>query len=201
MASDVSFFIDFSSPFTYLALQRVPQIAKQYGRAVSYVPVDLARLKILTGNTAPPTRAMPVKLKYMRLEQQRWARRYGVPIAVPAGYDPTLLNRGTFYALDRGRAEAYAAFAFHRIWGLGGSMIDQELLADVARHCRWEPAEFIAFMKSPASAERLERSTIAAHERGVFGVPTMIADGEMWWGNDRLDFFEQHLSEHGPSAG
>lgn len=196
MSSVVNFFIDFSSPFTYLAMQRVPEIARRFGRKLRYVPVNLAQLKVLTGNTAPPTRAMPVKLKYMRLEQQRWAKRYGVPIAVPAGYDPTLLNRGTFFALDRAHAEPYVSYTFHRIWGLGGSMTDEVLLADVARHCGWAVAELIAFMKSQAAAERLEQSTIDAHKGGVFGVPTMIADGEMWWGNDRLDFFEEHLREH-----
>lgn len=193
MPSTVQFYIDFSSPFTYLAVQKAPEIARRYGRAIECVPVDLAALKLLAGNTAPPTRTMPIKLKYMRLEQQRWAKRYQVPIAVPAFYDPSLLNRGTFYASDRGQAEPYVKYAFHRVWGLGGSMVDAALISDVAKFCKWSPDDFEAFIHSKVAADRLSVSTRSANENGVFGVPTLVTDDEMWWGNDRLDFFEEHL--------
>lgn len=200
MLAKVAFYLDFASPFTYLALQKAPEVARRHGREVDYIPVDLAALKLLAGNTAPPTRTMPIKLKYMRLEQQRWAKRYGVPIAVPAAYDSTKLNRGAFYARDRDKADGYLKYAFHRIWGLGGSMVDESLLADVARHCGWSPQEFSGYIGSNAAEERLKESTHAANACGVFGVPTLIADTEMWWGNDRLDFFEEYLQAHAVAA-
>lgn len=195
MASRIDFYLDFVSPFTYLALQKLPALARRYGRDVNYIPVDLAALKLLAGNTAPPTRTMPIKLKYMRLEQQRWAKRYGVPIAVPASYDSAKLNGGVFYAIDRGLAEKYVVQAFHRIWGLGGNMVDDGLLADLARHCGWPVAEFLDYIGSEEAKQRLQDATQGAHNAGVFGVPTMITDGDIWWGNDRLDFLDEHLSE------
>ena len=92
----IDFYFDFISPFSYFAVQRLPAIAERFGRAVNYHVVDLAVLKVAAGNTAPPTRNMPIKLRYMKVDQARWARRYGVPVKSPAYYDSGLLNRGLF---------------------------------------------------------------------------------------------------------
>lgn len=193
MAATIDFYFDFMSPFSYFAWQRLPSLAKQYGREIVLHPVDLAELKIRAGNTAPSTRTMPVKLKYFKEDQRRWARHYGVPIATPAHYDGTLLNRGAYMALDRGVIETYVTRAYHKVWGEGASMLDRAMLADVAAHCGWSLDEFDAFANDPRAEQRLREETLRASERGVFGVPTMIADAEMWWGNDRFEFMEAHL--------
>ncbi|MDF2116522.1 2-hydroxychromene-2-carboxylate isomerase [Roseiarcaceae bacterium H3SJ34-1] len=196
MTAPIDFHFDFISPFSYFALQRLPDIARRFGRDIIYHPVDLAALKLRAGNTAPPTRMMPMKLRHLKIDQQRWARHYGVPIATPAHYDSNLINRGAFLALDRGCIEPYALYAYARIWGEGWSMLDERLFAGAADICGCDLNHFIDFAKSDASAARYAQSTGAAHERGVFGVPTMAVGDEMWWGNDRLDFMTEWLTQN-----
>jgi 2-hydroxychromene-2-carboxylate isomerase len=193
MAGQIDFYFDFMSPFSYFAWQRLPDIAKLYGRTLVMHPVDLADLKLHAGNTGPSARTMPIRIKYMKEDQRRWARHYGVPIATPAHYDGSILNRGCFFALDRGKIEPYVTLAYRRVWGDGASMIDRALIAELAQHCGWSLAEFDEFVGSDEALRRLQAETIAANAVGVFGVPSMIADGQMWWGNDRFDFMEDYL--------
>lgn len=197
MNAPIDFYFDFISPFSYFALQRLPEMARRFGRGINYNPVDLADLKLRAGNTAPPTRMMPMKLRHLKIDQQRWARHYGVPIATPAHYDSGPLNRGAFFALDRGCIEPYALYAYARVWGDGWSMLDERLFAGAADICGWDLKAFLDFANSDASQSRYQQSTVTAHERGVFGVPTMMVGEEMWWGNDRLAFMSEWLAENG----
>lgn len=195
MPAPIDFYFDFISPFSYFALQRLPGIAERFGRAINYHVVDLAVLKLEAGNTAPPTRNMPIKLRYMKTDQARWARRYAVPVKSPAYYDSSILNRGVFFAQARQLTPAYVASTFHKVWGEGGHMTDDTLLTRLANELGWDAAEFRKFTASDAANELYRESTERAHRRGVFGVPTMMVGDEMWWGNDRLDFMESYLSE------
>jgi 2-hydroxychromene-2-carboxylate isomerase len=194
MPASIAFYFDFISPFSYFAIQRLPQIAERVGREIAYHVVDLAVLKRVAGNTAPPTRDMPIKLRYMRADQARWARRYGVPVKAPAHYDSGLLNRGVFFAQSKDMIPEYVSLVFHRVWGEGGHMTDPVLISGIARDLEWDDAELRQFIASEAATRHYEASTSNAHQRGVFGVPTMIVGEEMWWGNDRLDFMEEELT-------
>ena len=193
MAGTIDFYFDFISPFSYLAYQRLPDLAARFGLDVTCHVLDLAEAKLLGGNTGPTSRDQPLKRRYNQKDKERWARRYGVPIANPSSYGPDRLNKGKFFADDRGATHAYVAYAWRKLWGEGGDMAGEDILRDAARHCGWDVDGFLAFTLSRAADERYEAATLAAHQRGVFGVPTMMIGDEMWWGNDRLDFLEEFL--------
>ncbi|WP_338617406.1 2-hydroxychromene-2-carboxylate isomerase [Pigmentiphaga sp. CHJ604] len=192
-ATIVDFYFDFMSPYAYLAHARLPELAKRHGARLAYHPIDLFRIKLAVGNTGPSNRDIPLKHRYLRSDLQRWATAYGIPFVPPSGYGSTRLNCGAFRAIDEGRARYYADSVWRHVWGSGGAMDDDGLLAAVAKEMSWPEDEFLAYVRSSEAGRRLEASNAAALERGVFGVPTMIADGAMWWGNDRLDFLERHL--------
>jgi len=194
MARLIEVYVDFISPFSYLALQRLPDLASRFGCEIDYKVLDLKEAKRLAGNTGPSTRDIPLKLGYAKIDQRRWAKRYGVPIATPAYYDPTRLNRGFFFAKARGQPGDYLGFAFHKVWGEGSSMIDETMLRAVADKLAWNAVEFLRYTQSDEADAQVQAMTREAHARGVFGVPTVIIDGEMWWGNDRLDFVEEFLT-------
>ncbi len=194
MARTIDFYFDFISPFSYLAHQRLPDLAARYGYALAYHAASLADLKQLAGNTAPRVTAIPLKLRYSRIDQQRWADRYGVPIKPPAGsHDSSWLNRGFFFAEDRGRQQDYVVNAWNKLRRDGRDMVDEKLWRDIAKELGWAPDEFVGFIRFEASQQRYQASTRQAHERGAFGVPTMLIGEEIWWGNDRLDFLEEFL--------
>ncbi len=201
MARTIDFYFDFISPFSYLAHQRLPDLAARHGYSLAYHAASLAELKQLAGNTAPKITAIPLKLRYSRIDQQRWADRYGVPIKPPAGsHDSSWLNRGTFFAEDRGQMRDYVTNAWDKLRRDGRDMADESLWRDIARELGWSAEDFVAFVRSQDSLARYRASTGEAHRRGAFGVPTMMIGDEMWWGNDRLDFLEEFLKTQAPAG-
>lgn len=196
----IDFYFDLISPFTYLALQRLPALAAMHGYEVDYKVVDLKDAKRLVGNIGPSTRDIPVKLRYAKIDQRRWARRYGVPITTPAFYDSSRLNRGSFLAQDRGQMHDYLVKAFHKVWGEGASMIDETMLRSLASELGWHEEEFLVYTVSEEADKKYKAATQEAHNRGVFGVPTFVVDEELWWGNDRLDFLAEYLDETSAAA-
>lgn len=193
MQRAVDFYFDFISPYSYFANHRLPQLAERYGFRINFHPVELKTLKNLAGNTAPPTRDIPLKLACARVDQRRWAARYGIPVRSPREYASSLLNKGTLFAADAESARRYVTNVFHKVWGEGGPMTTEPLLRAVSSDAGWDFSAFMSFLRSPEAEQRYAHSTDAAHARGVFGVPTMMIGDDLWWGNDRIDFLEQHL--------
>ena len=190
----IDFYFDFMSPFAYLAHTQLPALAARYGFRIAYHVFDLPAAKRAAGNTGPPNVSIPVKLRYLVTDMQRWARRYGVPLAFPKSLKSERLNLGLYFAADRGCMEDYVRAAWQPTWGQGGDMGDEALLSGVARSMGWDAAGFLGFTNSPEARERFEFDNRDAHARGVFGAPTMMIGDEMWWGNDRLGFLEEYLA-------
>jgi 2-hydroxychromene-2-carboxylate isomerase len=193
MTRVIDYWFDFVSPFAYLAWQKLPALAQRHDCDLRPHVTDLAALKLLAGNTGPSNRAIPNKTRYLQFDKKRWAARYRAPIVNPQSFDSARANRGFFYAEDKNRAADYLDACWRRIWGEGGDPTSDALLADVASALHWSASEFLAFTTSQTAQARYETATREAHEHKVFGVPTMIVAGEMYWGNDRLDFLEEHL--------
>ena len=194
-ARTIDFYFDFISPFSYLAHQRLPRLAARFGYGLDYHVADLAKLKRLAGNTAPRMVDMPLKLRYSRIDQQRWAGRYGVPITPPAGsHDSSWLNRGIFFAATKKQAADYVTAVWTRMRRDGRDLAQESTWREVAQDLGWNADEFVGAICSAESLTRYEQASQEAHERGVFGVPTMLIGNEMWWGNDRLDFLEDYLT-------
>ena len=195
MSGELEFYFDFLSPFAYLAHDRVCGLARRYGRKLAYLPIDLPAAKIAAGNTGPSNREIPAKLRYMMTDVDRWAKRVNLPVSFPASLDSHRMNAGTFYALDRSLGEKYVREGFNLGWGLGGDIGSDETLTRLAEIMGWPPAEFIEYAGASKALPEYVASNRQAVEKGVFGVPAVIVDDQMWWGNDRLDFVEEFLAE------
>jgi len=200
MDQAISFTFDFVSPYSYLAFHRIGEIAARFGCEVDYQVVDLAELKRRAGNTGPATRQIPVKLRYARADMQRWARRYGVPLVSPGSNRPMRANLGLALARREGRAMAYMTSAWAHGWGHGEDLSADATLRAIADESGIEGDRLLAWVDGEEAAAMLSASTDAAATAGLFGVPTMTCDDEMWWGNDRLDFLEEHLAARALSA-
>lgn len=200
MAAPLEFYFDFSSPYSYLAHVRLPEIARRTGRALVYCPVDLAEIKRAAGNIGPAARDLPAKQRYVRQDTLRWAARYGVPLAEPAGRTAPLLNRGVFFAMARDRAREYVDAVYRRIWGEGNTMDAPAVLDETARELGWDAAELQQYVVSEAAESQARALIKQARGQAVFGVPTVVADGRLWWGNDRLFLVAAYLENGCPPA-
>lgn len=213
MAS-IEFYFDFASPFAYLASCRLPSLAEKYGCELVYRPIDLFAAKVAAGNTGPPTVAIPNKFRYIATDLLRWAEKYGVPFMMP-GLDATgsgepakkmelpreMLDssgahKGVFFARQRGKAREFVDAVFGQTFGAGSFIGDEKVLRNAVAAMGWEPDEFYSFIRSAAADRRYTEANEEAQGRGVFGVPTMIVDEQMWWGNDRLGLLEEYLAAH-----
>lgn len=192
--STIVFWLDFISPFAYLAHSRLPAIAARHGARIAYRPLDVQQAKLAGGNFAPSTRSMPDKARFIRRDRLAWAQSYGLPMTDPKAFRAPRLNSGLLYAADREQAREYADAAFHRVWGLGGDPDDDALLRGVCQALRWDEQAYFDYVHSAEARERYARCQREAWREGVFGVPMMTVGGEMFWGNDRLDFLEEHLA-------
>lgn len=182
-------FFDLASPYAYLALARMA--AHPRAADVHWHPLDGEQVRRAAGNVGPSLRQTPAKLRYVRQDVARWARRAGVPFSPEAPCAPApRLNRGTFYALDRGCAPRYLQQAGRRIWGDAADPDANDVLRSLAADMGWDERDFIGFAGSPAARARGEDSFARARRAGVFGVPTAVVGERLWWGNDRL-----HLAE------
>lgn len=193
-AAPVEFVFDFVSPYAYLAYHRLRQIVQTSGHPLICTAVDLDALKARAGNSGPSTREQKLKFPYCRIDLQRWASLYGLPLHPPSGYGSARLNLGLPFARTAGLEGAYIDSVWAQIWGAGGDMTDERVLVRTADDIGLDPAELLEFVDSD-EAERIYLSAgAAAHDQGVFGVPTVLWGEEMWWGNDRLHFVADALA-------
>ncbi|ASW04110.1 2-hydroxychromene-2-carboxylate isomerase [Paraburkholderia aromaticivorans] len=189
----VDFYFDFLSPFSYLANHRLSKLAQDHSFSVRYHTIDLARVKTAIGNIGPSNRDLKVKLDYLKVDLQRWAELYGIPLVFPANYNSRRMNTGLYYPGAVAQAADYVDVVFHAVWGEGMAPDAESLPALASETLGWDRAAFGAFLSSDAATKAYDEQTQAAIERKVFGVPTMFLGDEMWWGNDRLFMLESAL--------
>ncbi|MBI1180799.1 MAG: 2-hydroxychromene-2-carboxylate isomerase [Alphaproteobacteria bacterium] len=194
MAKTLEFFFDFMSPPTYLAWTRIPGIVERTGCAVVWRPMLTLGLFQLTGNRPPMT--VPNKGKYGQADLQRFARRYGVtlnpnPHMMELKIVPAL--RGALVAQERGEFEAYARAMFEGMWLKGLNVGADDVWPKLLEDAGLDAAAYQAGIARDDIKEGLKANTQEAADRGAFGAPTFFVDGEMFWGQDRLDFVEEAL--------
>jgi 2-hydroxychromene-2-carboxylate isomerase len=196
MTRTIDFYFDFISPFSYLAQLKLPDIARKAGCEVAYWPIDIPEAKIAAGNYGPSNREVLPKIKVMKADLERWAERYGVPLAFPASFDCADWNCAVLFASQHGKAEPFVTDAYRRIWGLGIDPRDRNELAACATAAGLDADALIAFVESPVGQTEYRKARTKAIQRGVFGAPLMFVDDQIFWGNDRLEFLAEYLNKN-----
>lgn len=195
MSNTLEFYFDFGSPTAYLAHKRLQQFQRKYGLEVHYLPMLLGGVFKATGNASPV--ANPAKGKYM-LEQDlpRFARRYGVALNFNPFFPINTLNlmRGAVAARRLGCFEAYVDAIYDAVWVEAKNMGDAEVVAEVLTEKGLDAEALLALSQDPEVKAELATNTETAVKRGVFGAPTLFMDGQMYFGQDRLDFIEEAIA-------
>ena len=193
MEQVLEFFFDYGSPFSYLADARLEDVAERTGATIVHRPMLLGAVLKATGNASPM--AVAAKGAYMAIELQRWARRYGVPFqANPFAFTSNTLPlmRGAVASQELGVFDAYHRAVFPAVWGSPVDLGNQEVFRDLLQ-ATIDVDALLRAIGRQETKDRLRRNTDEAVERGVFGAPTFFVGGEMFWGNDRLDWVEEAL--------
>jgi len=194
MTRRLEYFYDYVSPFSYLANSQLPVLAARTGAEVIYRPMLLGGVMKATGNQPPL--AVPAKGKYMFIELERWAARYGIPLIMNSHFPINTVGvmRGALVAQELGQFPAYHEAMFRSMWCESGNLADEGVWREVMQKAGVD-AEHIAKGTQEASIkDKLKANTTEAVERGAFGAPTMFVGDHLFFGNDRLDFVEEALT-------
>ncbi|MBP7081728.1 MAG: 2-hydroxychromene-2-carboxylate isomerase [Rhodocyclaceae bacterium] len=195
MQKKLDFYFDFGSPAAYLAYTQLSKLAADTGAQIELKPILLGGIFQATGNRPPIS--VPLKGQYLFADLNRFAKRYGVVLNMNPHFPINTLN---LMRADIGlqlrndtRLPKYRDAMFAAIWVDQQNMNDPETVGTVLAKSGFDPMAISALAGDPEVKEALKIATQEAVNQGVFGAPSFIVDGELFWGQDRLDFVREAL--------
>ncbi len=195
----IDFFFDFSSPYSFLAAHRLDAIAAKHGRVVAWRPVLLGVIFKDTGGA--PNTANALKGKYMLRDLKRFARLHNLPFTMPEPFPfSALLPSRAYYWVEAtapDRAHAFARAIFDGSFQKGIDVSKPEAVAQIAHSVGLDGAAALAAVQDDRWKTALREATEDALNRGMFGAPYIVIDGEPFWGNDRLPEIDAWLQSGG----
>lgn len=180
----IAWYFDFVSPYAYLCLQRLPEVAAE----IEYRPVLFAGLLAHWGQKGPAELAPKRLWTYRHCQWQ--ADALGIPFRFPAQHPFNPLHHLRL-AIAGGSTPAVVRRIFEAIWTTGADAADPAAFESLCRELKIEPEALVA----PGTKEALRANTEQAAQRGVFGVPTFDVDGALFWGADGVDFLKACLED------
>ncbi len=200
MQTPIEFWFDFSSPYSYLASEKIEEIAARHGRTVVFKPTLLGAVFKTTGG-APLTELAPAKAKYFAHDFARSARFAGVPYRHPSVFPIPTVSAARALLWLQARDEAMAARFFHAAFrayfAQDRNLTEPTVLDALATEVGADPVQITRGIQELAVKDKLKALVDESIARGMFGAPTIFIDGEMFWGHDRLPQVERWL-ETGP---
>jgi 2-hydroxychromene-2-carboxylate isomerase len=195
----VDYYFAPQSPYAYLGHERFAALAKQHGATVRVLPVDLGGKVFPVSGGLPLTKRAPQRQAYRLVELRRFSEWLAVPLNLQPQYFPVSgddaakliiavdLKDGTEAAMKLTGAVMRA------VWVQERNIADEQVLVALLAEQGLSPARLEA-AHSQAVHERYEIDTHQAIEAGVFGAPSYVIGGEIFWGQDRLDFVARRLA-------
>jgi 2-hydroxychromene-2-carboxylate isomerase len=187
----ITFYLDFISPYAYLAFERLPVALQGLSYQVTYKPVLFAAMLKHFGQLGPAEIAPKRTWTY---RQMQWlAREHGLPMQAPAShpFNPIGLLRLALACGTDGSCNRYVAETiFRHVWTTGLEAADEQRLALLTEQL--QPARLAT---SDAVKAALKANTEAAIAAGIFGVPSMQVDQDLFWGLDALPMLRQRLMD------
>ena len=181
---------DFASTYSYPAVMRIGPLAEKTGVAVRFRPFLLGPIFKAQGFTTSPFNLYPAKGRHMWRDLERLCADLGLPFRRPDPFpqNSLLAARVALAGLAEGWGENFCRAVFQAEFGDGRRIDDAATITDVLAGLKMESEPVLAAARSDAIKAQLRAQTEAAERLGVFGAPSFTtADGELFWGNDRLE--------------
>ena len=186
----MQFYYDFISPNAYLAWRVLPDIARLHERELVLKPVLFAGL-LQAHHQVGPAEVAP-KMQWMVRNCLRKAINLGIPFAPPHSLNPLLTLR-LVLACEDGDRERLTDVLFDAVWAESRDVSDVDSVSRLLSSRRFDADRMLALAQSPSIKSRLRAETDMAVSKGVFGVPTVIVDEELFFGFDDFPWLERHL--------
>jgi 2-hydroxychromene-2-carboxylate isomerase len=195
----VDLYFDFVSPYPWLASHQLSELRESTAVKLRFVPVLFAALLDHHSNMGPAE--IPAKRRYIFQDTQRWATRLGLNFRSPPAhpFNPLKPLRVTSAVDDDGLRETLAVKLLDAAWSEGRDINSDGVIDEVAGTIGLNGQELLGKAHTAEIKERLRCQTERAIQVGVFGVPSFVVDGEIFWGHDRLGLLKEYLQGRLPT--
>jgi 2-hydroxychromene-2-carboxylate isomerase len=196
----LTFWYEFASTYSYPAAMRIERLAEQAGVAVAWRPFLVGPLfHEQQGLTDSPFNSVPVKGAYMWRDLERVCDREGLPLVRPSQFprNGLLAARVAIAGLEDGWTPAFSRAVYQANFVEDRDISDPAVLAPLIAAVGAGPDHILAAAQSAPVKARLKDHVAEARLQGVFGAPSFVtADGELFWGNDRLELALEWAAHH-----
>ena len=189
MAAPVlDFWFDFASTYSYPATMRIAPLARQAGVSVHFRPFLLGPIFKQQGWDTSPFNLYPAKGRYMVRDCERQCAALGIAFRLPDPFPQNTLTaaRVALAALAEGWGEEFSRAVYRAQFAEGRQIGSADVIGAIVRDLGRDAA-VLARAQSDAIKQELRAATEEAQRLGIFGAPSFIAGGELFWGNDRLE--------------
>ncbi len=199
MAASIDYYFAPQSPYAYLGHARFAAIAQAAGAAIRVLPVDLGGKVFPVSGGLPLAKRAPQRLAYRLLELKRFSEWLDVPLVLQPKYFPVNADDAAklIIAVDlkdgTQAAMKIAGAVMRAVWLQERNIADEAVLVALLAEQGLSPAR-LEEAHSQTVHERYEVDSQLAIDAGVFGAPSYVIDGEIFWGQDRLDFVQRRLA-------
>lgn len=195
----IEFFLDCSSPWTYLSFKGITNLKKRGNFEIIWKPILVGGIFNSVNPSVYESRKNPIKdkLAYSQKDMADWAKLRGIDFNWPEIFPINSVKamRGVFYFIDKSiEVEMYLEAIFKAYWTDGKDISDDEFIKKLVETLQVSSEEFMEFINLPKTKTRLIENTQELIDRGGFGSPTFFVDGtDMYFGNDRVQLIEKLL--------
>lgn len=184
----LEFFFEFASTYSYPAAARIETLAGRDGVAVRWRPFLLGPIFAAQGWNDSPFNLYPAKGRYMWRDLERICDAQGLALRRPSVFprNGLLAARVACHVQDEPWVPSLVRALYHASFALDRDISDAEVIGEILDRLG-QPSRLLEAAQSTAAKARLRAQTERAASLGVFGAPTFVAGGELFWGNDRLE--------------
>lgn len=183
----IDFWYSIGSTYSYLTVMRLSEIEKQSGIEFRWRPFNVRHVMVEQNNI--PFKGKPVKTAYMWRDIERRANQYGLAPSIPAPYPLLgllLANQVATLGVEEGWVKEYTRATYRRWFEDGKPAGEEPNISASLEEIGCDPTQVLAAAQSERIINVLSSATDEAMKLGVFGSPTFVVDGEIFWGDDRL---------------
>lgn len=195
--TQIDYFFTLNSPWSYMGGDRLVKMAKAHGAPVKTKPAQMGVVFAQTGGLPLPKRA-PARQANRLEDLKRWISFLDIPFVLEPEYFPHDETEGVRLVLSAektgGDALALSIEIGRSLWELNEDPANPDVQNAAADRAGLDADTLRAALSLEEAATIWAKNTDEALERGVFGAPSYIIDGELFWGQDRLDFVERKLA-------